>query len=200
VKESKWLPGADPHLMLEFLRGKASDRKLRLFACACCRYVWDNLTDESRRTVELIEQFEEGGIAYEELSAVSDLAAAAISDLVNKPSRRASFRFLAVVDPAIGDHLLEEPVCQLIREVLGNPFRHVVLESAWRTPTVTALATAAYEERSLPAGTFDPARLAVLSDALEDAGCTNEQILVHLREPSPHVRGCWVIDLLLGKE
>jgi hypothetical protein len=65
---------------------------------------------------------------------------------------------------------------------------------------VTALATAAYEERILPAGTFDPHRLAILADALEDTGCTNEQILGHLRGPGPHVRGCWVIDLILGKE
>jgi hypothetical protein len=173
---------------------------LRLFACACCRYVWDTLIDEGRRIVELIEQFEEGGIAYEELSAVSDLAAAAISDLVNEPSRGARFGFLAVWGPAIGDQVPVSGVCQLIREVVGNPFRHVVLNPAWRTPTVTALATAAYEERSLPAGTLDADRLAVLADALEDAGCTDERMLVHLREPSPHVRGCWAIDLLLGKE
>ena len=88
----------------------------------------------------------------------------------------------------------------IFRDVFGNPFRPPVFDPAWRTPTVTALAAAAYEERELPAGTLDTQRLAVLADALEDAGCTNERILVHLRESSPHVRGCWVIDLLLGKE
>jgi hypothetical protein len=88
----------------------------------------------------------------------------------------------------------------LLRDVFGNPFRPVALNPAWRTPTVTALATAAYEERHLPAGTLDSDRLAILADALEDAGCENADILTHLRGPGPHVRGCWVIDLLLGKE
>jgi len=87
----------------------------------------------------------------------------------------------------------------IVKEVFGNPFRPIALKPAWRTPTVTALATGTYNERVLPAGTLDPDRLAVLADALEDAGCDNEDILSHLRGPGPHVRGCWVVDLLLGK-
>ena len=90
--------------------------------------------------------------------------------------------------------------CSLLRDIVGNPFQPAILDPAWRTLTVTALATAAYDNRILPAGTLDPDGLSVLADALEDAGCTDEQLLAHLREPSPHVRGCWVIDLLLGKE
>jgi hypothetical protein len=66
--------------------------------------------------------------------------------------------------------------------------------------TVARLVAAAYEERFLPAGTLDVERLAVLGDALEDAGCTDTELLAHLRGPGPHVRGCWVLDLLLGKE
>jgi hypothetical protein len=65
---------------------------------------------------------------------------------------------------------------------------------------VARLAEAIYEGRSLPAGTLDPARLAVLADALEDAGCADPDLLGHLRGPSPHVRGCWAVDLILGKE
>jgi hypothetical protein len=64
---------------------------------------------------------------------------------------------------------------------------------------VVALAQAAYEQRELPAGTLDIARIAILSDALEDAGCTDAELLGHLRGPGPHVRGCWAVDLLLGK-
>jgi len=59
---------------------------------------------------------------------------------------------------------------------------------------------AAYHDRSLPAGTLDRDRLAVLADALEDAGCSHAEMLTHLRGVGPHVRGCWVVDLLLGKE
>jgi hypothetical protein len=70
---------------------------------------------------------------------------------------------------------------------------------AWSGGTVRRLVKAAYRERDLPAGTLDPALLAVLADALEDAGCQDPQILGHLRGEGPHVRGCWCVDLLLGR-
>jgi hypothetical protein len=63
-----------------------------------------------------------------------------------------------------------------------------------------ALAQAAYDERNLPSGLLDTNRLAVLADALEDAGCTGPDILEHLRGNAPHVRGCWVLDLILSKD
>jgi hypothetical protein len=75
----------------------------------------------------------------------------------------------------------------------------VAVDHAWRTPTVRAPAQAAYEERHLPSGHLDAAHLAILADALEDAGCTNADLLGHLRGPGPHVRGCWPVDLILGK-
>jgi hypothetical protein len=87
----------------------------------------------------------------------------------------------------------------VLRCIFGNPFRPVSLNAAWITPTVTSLATVAYEERALPSGELDPVRLAVLADALEEAGCDSAEILNHLRGPGPHVRGCWAVDALLGK-
>jgi len=91
--------------------------------------------------------------------------------------------------------------CALLRDIFGSlSFRPVVIDPAWRTPTVHALAQAAYDTRILPSGALDNARLAVLGDALEEAGCDNADILNHLRQPGEHVRGCWVVDLLLGKE
>jgi hypothetical protein len=89
---------------------------------------------------------------------------------------------------------------QLLRDVVGNPFRPVSINITWLTPTVINLATVAYDNRILPGGTLEPARLAVLADALQEAGCSNSAILDHLRGPGPHVRGCWVVDLILGKE
>jgi hypothetical protein len=89
---------------------------------------------------------------------------------------------------------------ELLRDVFGNPFRPVTVDPAWRTPAVTSLAQAAYEERILPAGHLDPQRLSVLADSLEEAGCTDQAILEHLRGPGPHTRGCWPVDLLLGRE
>jgi hypothetical protein len=87
----------------------------------------------------------------------------------------------------------KEPYSVIFRDVFGNPFRPVVLEQNWLTPRVVALAQRIYDNRA-----FDP--LPILADALEESGCTNADILTHCREPGPHVRGCWVIDLLTGKE
>jgi hypothetical protein len=90
-------------------------------------------------------------------------------------------------------------LAEITREIVGNPFHPATLNPAWQTPTVVALAQAASDNRILPAGTLEPARLAVLADALEEAGCDNSDILNHLRQPGEHVRGCWPIDLLLGR-
>jgi hypothetical protein len=91
--------------------------------------------------------------------------------------------------------------CNLLRD-LFTPFRRAAVHPAWLSwggTAVVALARAAYEDRLLPSGQLDPTRLAVLADALEDAGCDDAELLGHLRGPGPHVRGCWVIDLLTGR-
>jgi hypothetical protein len=80
----------------------------------------------------------------------------------------------------------------LIREVFGNPFRPVTLDIRWQTETVVALATGIYADRA-----FD--RMPILADAMEEAGCDNADMLNHCRGEGPHVRGCWVVDLVLGK-
>ena len=82
---------------------------------------------------------------------------------------------------------------QVIQEVLGNPFRRVAIDPAWRTSTVVALARGIYDEKA-----FD--RMPILADALQDAGCDSDDVLSHCRGGGPHVRGCWVVDLVLGKE
>jgi hypothetical protein len=87
----------------------------------------------------------------------------------------------------------------LLRHIIGNPFHPARMDRSWLTPTVTTLATAAYEERALPSGELDTYRLSVLADALEEAGCDNADMLNHLRSAGPHVRGCFVVDLLTGR-
>ena len=83
---------------------------------------------------------------------------------------------------------------EFIREVFGNPFRPVTVDPAWLTSDVRLLATGIYDEKA-----FD--RLPILADALQDAGCDNDDILNHLRDTgATHVRGCWALDLVLGKE
>ncbi len=99
------------------------------------------------------------------------------------------------------EHLWQSAV---LREIFGNPFRRLpAIDAAvlgWNDGTVKTLAQTAYEERSVPSGTLDNVRLAVLADALEEAGCTDAELLGHLRGPGPHVRGCWAVDLLLQRE
>jgi hypothetical protein len=92
---------------------------------------------------------------------------------------------------------------QLLRCIFGPlPFRPVPLDPAlltWHDGTIPALAQAIYDNRQLPSGHLDTILMAILADALEDAGCDDNDIIGHCRGPGPHVRGCWVIDLLLGK-
>jgi hypothetical protein len=92
----------------------------------------------------------------------------------------------------------------LLRDLFGPlPFRDVAVPVpllGWNDGAVIKLARAAYEERQLPSGALDNERLLVLADALEKAGCTDKVVLYHLRQQGAvHVRGCWVLDLLLNK-
>jgi hypothetical protein len=97
----------------------------------------------------------------------------------------------SICEGAISQEEIEQQRLRL--DIFGNPFRPVVLDPRWQTSTVLDLARLIYEERA-----FD--RLPILADALMDAGCDNDDILAHCRGNGPHVRGCWVIDLILGKQ
>jgi hypothetical protein len=100
-----------------------------------------------------------------------------------------------VAEPA-AKGVAEAAQCQILRDLFGLlPFRPVTIAPdvlAWNDGTVSRIAEGIYEERA-----FD--RLPILADALEEAGCDEPDILGHLRGPGPHVRGCWPVDLLLGK-
>jgi len=196
--EAEWLTCDDPRRMLGFLNvRRTSPRKLRLFVCACRRQGRIHRAGEENRLriVELAERYSDGELLAGELLVSGDpavLASAEVAEEVNSDCR-----------------------ARLIRDIFVNPFRPLPplgrraaslwereLDSAlrWNGGVIPDLARAAYEERILPAGTLHPARLAVLADALEEAGCTNADILGHLRGPENHVRGCWVVDVLLKKE
>jgi hypothetical protein len=230
MTESEWLACIDPMPMLEFLAGKVSDRKLRLFAVSCCRRIWHLLTDErSRCLVEKVEKYADGLITVFDVSSVWDIhekaylaydfkapyyAAMAVGWDFKQTSCEATHAAECAIwwdsipedDPIIsvlhssGRHAEAEAQCLLLRDIFGNPYRSISLDSAWLTPTVISLAQTAYDDRILPGGILDKARLAVLTDALEDAGCTDAVILSHCRQPGVHVRGCWLLDLILSKD
>ena len=81
---------------------------------------------------------------------------------------------------------------EIVRDIFGNPFRPVTLDPVWLSSTVRDLAYTIYDER-----VFE--RMPILGDALMDAGCDSDEIIQHCQGPGLHVRGCWVVDLVLGK-
>jgi hypothetical protein len=252
MTEAEWLACADPTAMLEFLRGKSSDRKLTLFATACCRRIWQFLLEaQSRKAVEVAERFADGEATEEELAdaaeaaeqvasspsswtaqddagyaaepgvwaaayaagldnqgATEQAADAAGGAAANKAADAAAelgddtqAAAMNAVRPAVFAEL--EAQAFLVRSIFGNPYRpSPALPSAvlaWNDRTIPRLAEAVYDDRQMPAGTLDPGHLAILADALLDAGCDDEALLAHLRSPGPHVRGCWAVDLILRK-
>jgi hypothetical protein len=166
MTEEEWLACADPKPMLAFLRGKASNRKLRLLISAHAHRYWledDELSNQSIRNARQIERFADEKTLAEQQAIVLNI------------------RTWGPVD------------VPLVKEIFGNPFRPLTINPSWLTSTVLALATGIYDEKA-----FD--RMPILADALQDAGCDNEQILNHCRQPGVHVRGCFVVDLLLNKK
>jgi hypothetical protein len=220
MTEDEWLASTDSRSVWKVVSGKISNRKIRLLICACCRRVWDLLVDDrSREAVEVAERYADGSANREDLIAVRRKADAAYqwARKQHGPNlfRLAGAAHLAHQATSVANKVRFDPRedeflrgakerkdkterkarCELIRDLMGNPFRPVALDpawSAWNDGTVHKLAQAIYDERA-----FD--RLPILADALEEAGCTNQDILTHCRQPGEHVRGCWVIDALLGK-
>jgi hypothetical protein len=202
MTEAEWLGCTDPHLMLDFLRGKASERKLRLIACACRRHICHLFPSErSRNAVEVAERYADELTSRGGSDAMRDTVRQVRRDIVRTASRLAWWHALEVTvrNPAKGAARIaaRDPVgavqTDLLRDIIGNPFRPVTLDPAWLTPVAVSIARRAYEERDYQA-------LPILADALEEAGCDNADILAHCRGQGEHVRGCWVVDLILGKQ
>jgi hypothetical protein len=213
--------------MLELLADCATPRQLRLFAVACCRRAWDHLDPESHQAVNLAECYADGAASDVEVEAMatklhfgascymtaachainssfdhgySDEGKATVIPygLYAATSCAAEARREYDNDAAVAGITAEAAVqCALVRDIFGNPFRAATLSPVGGTTAIVSLARAAYDERQLPSGELDPHRLAVLADALEEAGAPAD-LAEHLRGPGPHVRGCHVVDLCLG--
>jgi hypothetical protein len=244
VTEADWRSSTDIAAMLAFLRatGAASDRKLRLFAVACCWRVWHILRGKrGRRAVKLAERFADGEVVWSALAAAH--RAVAYSQSLSRPDEdwaaslaQAAAREAAADDAghaavhaarygqAAAERLASagagagpgvrrgrshdaggrdarecaaaaEQAAQaaLLRDVVGPlPTCPVVIDTNWLTSTAATLASEMYRTRD-----FTP--MLILADALQDAGCADDDILEHCRGGGPHVRGCWVVDLVLGK-
>jgi len=286
MTEENWLTSQYPWQMFFALRERhmrrmpdpvsVSDRKQRLFTCACCRQVWQAMDSRLRAVVETAERFADGEASEEELTAALETADRAVEAIepisgTSSPANAARTavwtvrREVDIAERASGPALSAEEALErekkspeewerwggemrneilahaakvnivefqsavhylfqeifpnakeprfqtplisgmvtdfhrryarqteLLRCVYGNPFRPIALECAWLTSTVLSLAQQIYDSRD-----FSP--MPILADALQDAGCENDEVLNHCRGEGVHVRGCWVLDRLLGK-
>jgi hypothetical protein len=229
IPEAEWLSASDPGRLFQHLfhiDATPSERKYRLFACACCRRLWPHLGSLARAVVEACEAVMDGEAAVFDPFRVWSLESNLLSEVGEGPAADAArhvvwgfelscsprspqegaaegtarYAVEAAEQAEAGSGMAERVVqAGLLRDLLGNPFRPSVLDPGLRTEAVLSLAQAAYEGRLLPSGVLAPDHLGVLSDALEEAGCADETLLAHMRSPGPHVRGCWALDLILGK-
>jgi hypothetical protein len=201
-------------------------RKERLIGAELMRLVADQLTDPHLTCViEIAEQFADHKItakkywaaeekayaawdvrhpnraaqdaalvAHKFLYSLDDflmLLSGAVESRASLLARRAGKRARGIARDSI--RMVEERIRKLIREVHGNPFRPVKFNKKWLTDTAVSLARTMYDSRDFSA-------MPILADALQDAGCDNEDILSHCRDPKQlHIRGCWVVDGVLGK-
>jgi hypothetical protein len=181
---------------------RLSDRKLRLVLCGTFRTL--ELDTEAISEVESVELFADDKAFRPEFLEYSrqnwgqmrarfhqyryDVLRLATQDVV--PPHEVDWRVHQLVVAKSSEWITE--CCSLVRDIFGNPFRPVAFSPEWRTTTAVAIAQGMYESRD-----FGP--MPLLADALQDAGCEQPDILDHCRGPGPHVRGCWVVDGVLGK-
>jgi hypothetical protein len=222
MTEADWLTSTSESAMRSHLWKVASERKLRLYACACTRRVWPFVKERGRQLIEAVERFSDETSTQEELATAregvwdegmpearggdwqyarqaawysaddSAWTAAAQSACMAYSSETSKPPW-----PDI-DHSIRVAVyqaqCQLLRDIFGNPFRPVILDPVILDWNGNALRRIA--QAIYAERCFSD--LPVLADALEDAGCAGE-LMEHLRGPGPHVRGCHVIDALTGR-
>jgi hypothetical protein len=175
------------------------------------------LADERSRTaVQVAARFADGLATDDELIQAWEKAQAAHEQEQDHDAGDAAEAVVAASSPSVNTSCLAADNAlmasgytvrraqhALLAELLGNPFRPISINPCWllwNDGTIPKIARAAYDEPDRPGDLLDPTRLSILADALEEAGCDNKGILDHCRSAGNHVRGCWVVDLLLGKE
>jgi hypothetical protein len=222
MTEAEW-HSATPSAILTAVAPTLSERKARLLAAAIAglilqrhsetqrqllandpetRPTWETL-DVAEEAVDALTRFADGQVSAKRLrrslqrlqSLRSHWAHGVrwirdvVSEAVESPPEVNRLLWLFREDIKI---LAGNPVTGLLLEIVGDSFHRVPFSSGWRTEDVLGLARGVSEDRA-----FD--RMPLLADALMDAGCDDDQIISHCRTGGPHVRGCWVVDLVLGK-
>jgi hypothetical protein len=207
-QEPDWLNGNDPSLPLTFVKPWASARKCRLFACACANN-WLHLIHVpiAKQIIEQSEEYADLRITQEQLHEVYQTGQTLFEQLSDPESDKFLVAWMTAYPDACTAALSVAQSVQrivdvmdaryaqtsLLYDIFGNPFRSECIEAPNLTSEVDGLARFIYQERAF-------GEMPILADALQDAGCENNTILEHCRQPDKHVQGCWVVDLLLSKK
>ena len=206
MTEAEWLACNNFIPMLRAAGPRLTERKLRLYVCSDKRYsglpypwglpaielaerVADGLATDQERAegaAAVLEWEPKGETEREEQIRAAHQLLADAGFFARLPT---AFQQQELWRYSPGDMAL----CDRFRDIFGNPFRPVTFDPSWRTTTAVAIANHMYQ-------TLEFGAMPILADALQDAGCDNDDVLDHCRSPGPHVRGCWVVDLVLGKE
>jgi len=219
MTETEWTASSNPEAMLTFIREQVSPRQMRLFGCACCRIFWSKLKDTAcRSAVVMAEGYADGLAVFENLqilrAEIRESPQVSPPRLVNAAhavTREAAWAGALQASHEVVQHVrlprgsrqpyssakgdVYRQQADLVRDIFDNCFRPVAIDPAWlawNDGTVVKLAKTIYDDRRWDI-------MPILGDALEDAACHDAAILDHCRGPGPHVRGCWVVDLMLGK-
>jgi hypothetical protein len=211
MTEAEWRASESPVAMLNHLRVETFSRRAVLYALAVCGRRPELTTGPLRRWVAVAERVADapGRDAFVGVQLPAEDAACRLAER-GRPGTRGHYAGVADAVAGswrsfLGECDLPNPTppgeveaarranAALVRDIFGNPFRPVAFAPEWRTDTAVTLARQMYDARDFSA-------MPILADALQDAGCDSDDILDHCRGPGPHVRGCWVCDLVLGKE
>ena len=219
MSEEDWLGRRNPEDALDGLLADLDERRLRLFACACCRGVLGLLDDpRAAAAVGAAERYADGEAGPDVVAAMrgppsspqrnvaASWAAEALTTLAAGWLSASARNLVEVADRAA--RALRDAAGEMtwraarrrqvgyLCDLRGRLFHTVKFDPAWKRwkeGLVVVMARAIYDEHRY-------AELPILADALEEAGCEERPILAHCRSPREHVRGCWAVDLLLGKE
>jgi hypothetical protein len=185
MTEAEWLTCVNPSdMLLRLPSERESERKVILLLVAAAS--GDEYSLQTRSICEGLARYVEGLIPRGELDGIYRSSGVEWRTPVRFTAENARYSIATSREGRLRG-------CRLIRDIFGNPFRPVTADPSWLSSTVVALAEGIYADRA-----FD--RLPILADALQDAGCDDAEVLDHCRGGGTHVRGCWVVDLLLGKE
>ena len=212
MTEEEWLHPVDSSSLLDMIADGTS-RKRRLLGAAVC-YHLSTLIDlaDGLEAIQAAEMYADGWERRSAMVYQGQRIGNTIDVIRRDGYSEAVHAIFAVCRPGIAldlKHLVhwasaatervpdrvadaESNRLQFLRDIFGNPFRPVTFAPEWRTEAAIGIAAKMYDSR-------DFGNMPVLADALQDAGCEHADILAHCREPGTHVRGCWVVDLVLGK-